>query len=164
IIRVDIGSARNRALLRKCLTVHVGATRRSGYTGVTVLQASRWPRHNRAGARLTIPGDCCRARVSGGDGAAMTATKGVAVRTGAALCSIWLAGCVISPPQTAAEFRSAVASAQTATKETFEVDRPLAQVGASFQRLASECLSKTIRMTEHQPGVSYMVVTSTYKP
>jgi hypothetical protein len=94
----------------------------------------------------------------------MTAAKAIAVRTGAALCSVWLAGCGISHPQTAAEFRSAVAGAQSATKDTFEVNRPLAQVGASFQRLASECLSKTIRMTEHQPGVSYMVVTSTYKP
>jgi hypothetical protein len=80
------------------------------------------------------------------------------------LCTLWLAGCGISHPQSAAEFRSAVAGAQSATKDTFEVNRPLAQVGASFQRLASECLSRTIRMTEHQPGVSYMVVTSFYKP
>jgi hypothetical protein len=94
----------------------------------------------------------------------MTGAKAIAVSTGAALCSIWLAGCGISAPQTTAEFRSAGAGAQMATRDTFEVNRPLAQVGASFQRLASECLSKTIRMTEHQPGVSYMVVTTTYKP
>ena len=30
----------------------------------------------------------------------------------------------------------------------------MSQVGASFQRLAYECLSKSFRMTEHQPGVS----------
>jgi hypothetical protein len=93
----------------------------------------------------------------------MTAAKAIAVRTGSALCSIWLAGCSISHPQSATEFRNA-AGAQTAAKDTFEVNRPLSQVGASFQRLASECLSKSIRMTEHQPGVSYMVVTTTYKP
>jgi len=96
----------------------------------------------------------------------MTTAKTIAVRTGAALCSIWLAGCGISAPQTAAEFRNGVANgiAAGATKDTFEVDRPLAQVGASFQRLASECLSTTIRMTEHQPGVSFMVATDAYKP
>jgi hypothetical protein len=84
---------------------------------------------------------------------------------GAALWSMWLAGCGLSQPQTAAEFRNGVANgiAGGATKEIFEVDRPLAQVGASFQRLASECLSKTIRMTEHQLG-SYMVATFTYTP
>jgi len=70
----------------------------------------------------------------------MTAPKAIAVRIGAVLWSIWLAGCGISQPQTAAEFRNGVANgiASGATKETFEVDRPLAQVGASFQRLASE--------------------------
>jgi hypothetical protein len=107
-----------------------------------------------------------RARVPSGDNAAMTAPKAIAVRIGAALWSIWLAGCGISQPQTAAEFRNGVANgiASGAAKETFEVDRPLAQVGVSFQRLASECLSKTIRMTEHQPGVSFVVVTDSYKP
>jgi hypothetical protein len=85
-------------------------------------------------------------------------------RVAGAVCTLWLAGCGISHPQSAAEFRSAVAGAQSATKDTFEVNRPLAQVGAAFQRLASECLSRSIRTTEHQPGVSYQVVTSTYKP
>lgn len=87
-----------------------------------------------------------------------------AVKATAALCTLWLAGCGISHPQTATEFRSAVAGAQTATKDTFEVNRPLAQVAASFQRLASDCLATTIRTTDHQPHVSYQVVTSTYKP
>jgi hypothetical protein len=97
----------------------------------------------------------------------MTAARAIAARTGAALCSIWLAGCGASTaPQTAAEFRDGVSNGLGggAIKETFEVDRPLAQVGASFQRLASECLSVAIRTTEHQPGVSYSVVTSTYRP
>src|SRR5262245_13355817 len=75
----------------------------------------------------------------------MTAAKAITVRTGCALYSIWLAGCSISQPQSAAEFRSAAAGAQTAAKDTFEVNRPLSQVAASFQKLASECLSKTIR-------------------
>src|SRR5262245_44783002 len=39
-----------------------------------------------------------------------------------AFCTLWLAGCGISHPQTAAEFRVAVAGAQTATKDTFEVN------------------------------------------
>jgi hypothetical protein len=56
----------------------------------------------------------------------MTA-KSIAVRIGCALCSIWLAGCTISQPQSAAEFRIAAAGAQTAAKDTFEVNRPLSQ-------------------------------------
>jgi hypothetical protein len=93
----------------------------------------------------------------------MTAAKTIAVRTGAVLCSIWLGGC-ISQPQTAAEFRNGVAIgiAGGATKDTFEVNRPLTQVGASFRRLASECLDRTIRgqLTRH----GYVSLTTTFKP
>jgi len=39
-----------------------------------------------------------------------TAPKAIAVRTGAVLSSIWLAGCGLSQPQTAAEFRNGVAN------------------------------------------------------
>jgi hypothetical protein len=80
-----------------------------------------------------------------------------------ALCALSLTGC-LSHPQTAAEFRQAVPGAATAGMDTFEVNRPLAQVAASFQKLASDCLGRTIRTTEHQPHVSYQVVTTTYKP
>src|SRR5262245_39168345 len=79
------------------------------------------------------------------------------------LCALWLAGCGVSHPQTAAEFRTAVAGAYSATKDTFEVDRPL-EVASSFQKLASDCLARTIRTVEHQPHVSYSAVTTTYKP
>ncbi len=88
----------------------------------------------------------------------MTAAKAIAVRAGAALCSIWLAGCAASiAPQTAAEFRNGVANgiAGGAIKETFEVNRPLAQVGASFQRLSTECLSVAIHLTYFGPGLSF---------
>jgi hypothetical protein len=77
---------------------------------------------------------------------------------------LWLSGCGISHPQTATEFRVAVADTQFATKETFEVSRPLAQVAASLQRLAADCLARTIRTTDHQPMVSYQVIVSTFKP
>src|SRR5262245_19783635 len=87
-----------------------------------------------------------------------------AAKLAVVLGMLWLGGCGISHPQTAAEFRVAVAGTQMATKETLEVSRPLAQVAASLQRLASDCLAKTIRTTEHQPMVSYQVLTSTYKP
>jgi len=85
-------------------------------------------------------------------------------RIAAALCALWLAGCSIPHPQTAADFRVAVADTPMATKDTFEVNRPLPQVAAAFQRLASECLAKSIRVVDHQPMVSYSDVTSTYKP
>src|SRR5262245_11065464 len=87
-----------------------------------------------------------------------------ATQSAVVLCALWLAGCGVSHPQTATEFRTAVAGAYTATKDTFEVDRPLAQVAASFRKLASDCLDRTIKTTEHQPHVSYSAVTTTYKP
>jgi hypothetical protein len=100
------------------------------------------------------------------EGVPMTAAKRNAVSAGLALCSVLLAGCGLSQPENAADFRNGVANGlySGATKETFEVDRPLAQVGASFQRLASECLSKAVHFTEHQPGVSFISGTYTYKP
>jgi hypothetical protein len=82
----------------------------------------------------------------------------------AILCALWLAGCGVSHPQSAAEFRTAVAGAYSASRDTFEVDRPFTQVAASFRKLAADCLGRTIRTTEHQPGVSYSAVTTSYKP
>ena len=73
-----------------------------------------------------------------------------------------LSGC-ISHPQTAEEFRKAVPGAMTAKVETFEVDRPFNQVASTFEKMGPNCLSKTIKMTEHTK-TSHLVVVTTYKP
>jgi hypothetical protein len=73
-----------------------------------------------------------------------------------------LSGC-ISHPQTAEEFRKAVPGAFSAKVETFEVDRPFTQVASTFQKMAPDCLSKTIKTTS-QTNMSYQVIVTTYKP
>jgi hypothetical protein len=73
-----------------------------------------------------------------------------------------VSGC-ISHPQTAEEFRKAVPTAFTAKAETFEVDRPFSQVASTFQKMAPNCLSKTIKTTS-QTNMSYQVIVTTYKP
>ena len=73
-----------------------------------------------------------------------------------------LSGC-ISHPQTAEEFRKAVSTTLTAKVETFEVDRQFSQVASTFQKMAPNCLSKTIKTTS-QTNMSYQVIVTTYKP
>ena len=78
------------------------------------------------------------------------------------LCTIGLFGCV-SHPQTAAEFRKAVPGAFMAKVETFEVNRPFSQVANTFQKMAPQCLQKTIKTTS-QTRRSYQVIVTTYTP
>jgi hypothetical protein len=74
-----------------------------------------------------------------------------------------LAGCVSQMPQTAEEFRKAAPGAFLMKTESYEVNRPLKQVAATFQKRAPECLSQRVRMTEQSARSSSVVVT-TYKP
>ena len=78
------------------------------------------------------------------------------------LFTLWLSGCV-SHPQTAEEFRQAVPGAFLATVETFEVERPFSQVADTFQKMAPQCLNKTIKTTS-KTYQSYQVIVTTYKP
>ena len=82
-----------------------------------------------------------------------------------ALVGASLTGCAITSghPQNADEFRQAVPGAFMGKLETFEVDRPFADVAETFQRKAPECLNVTIR-TVSSTYQSYQVIVTTYKP
>jgi len=74
-----------------------------------------------------------------------------------------LAGCATQQPQNAEEFRKVAPGAFLMGSETFEVNRPLKDVAATWQRRAPECLNVSIRTTS-QTSTSYQVITSIYKP
>jgi hypothetical protein len=79
----------------------------------------------------------------------------------APLTALLLAGCATEHPQNADEFRKAAPGGFMMRSETVEVNRPLAQVGAAWQRRAPECLNVSIRTTS-QTSTSYQVITSIY--
>jgi hypothetical protein len=74
-----------------------------------------------------------------------------------------IAGCAGQMPQTAEEFRKAAPGAFLMKTESYEVNRPLRQVAAAFQKRAPECLNVTVRTTS-QTTTSYQVIVTTYKP
>ena len=77
--------------------------------------------------------------------------------------SVVLTGCVTSHPQNAEEFRTAVPGAFMAMTETWEVDRPLKDVAATFQKRAPECLNVKVE-TESFSTTSYQYIVTAYKP
>jgi hypothetical protein len=76
-----------------------------------------------------------------------------------------LSGCAVMTghPQTAEDFRQAVPDAMTAKYESFEVNRPFADVAATFSTKAPECLDVTIRTTS-KTNMSYQVIVTDYNP
>ena len=74
-----------------------------------------------------------------------------------------VAGCAGKMPMNAEEFRKAAPGAFLMKSETYEVNRPLKQVAAAFQKRAPECLSMTVETTS-QTRTSYQVIVTTYKP
>lgn len=76
-----------------------------------------------------------------------------------------LPGCaaMTGHPQTAEDFRQAVPGAMTAKVESFEVNRPFADVAATFSSKAPECLDVTIRTTS-KTNMSYQVIVTDYNP
>ena len=79
-----------------------------------------------------------------------------------AAAAMLFAGCA-TQPQNAEEFRKVAPGAFMMGSETLEVNRPLRDVAATWQRRAPECLSVSVRTTS-QTSTSYQVITSTYKP
>ena len=80
------------------------------------------------------------------------------------LAAACVAGCAGGKqPMSAEEFRKVAPGAFLMKSESYEVNRPLKQVAAAFQKRAPECLNQTIRMTERSATHSLNVVT-TYKP
>lgn len=82
----------------------------------------------------------------------------------AALAAASIAGCAVQQPQNAEDFRKAVGGGAMMTKtETYEVNRPLRDVAATFQRRAPECLTVTVRTVSQTTG-SYQNIVTEYKP
>ncbi len=80
-----------------------------------------------------------------------------------AITALALAGCVTSHPQTAQEFREAVPGAFMAKVESFEVERPFAEVAEAFQSRAPGCLTGRVKTTS-QTNMSYQVIVTAYTP
>ena len=83
----------------------------------------------------------------------------------AVTCLIVLAaaGCATHAPQTADEFRRMAPGAFMVQVQSFEVKRPVREIGETFRRRAPECLNVTTRSTEQGPG-HYHTVETAYTP
>jgi hypothetical protein len=79
------------------------------------------------------------------------------------MAAAFVAGCAGKMPMNAEEFRKAAPGAFLMKTESYEVNRPLRQVAAAFQKRAPECLTQTVRMTS-QTTTSYQVIVTSYKP
>lgn len=73
------------------------------------------------------------------------------------------AGCAGRMPQTADEFRQVAPGAFMVGVQSFDVRRPLREVGETFRRRAPECLNVTTRTTS-RTRTSYQVIDTAYKP
>lgn len=65
-------------------------------------------------------------------------------------------------PQNAEEFRKAVPGAMMTKTDSYEVNRPLRDVAATFQRKATECLNMSVR-TVSQTTTSYQNILTEYR-
>ena len=79
------------------------------------------------------------------------------------LIAVGLGGCIGKMPQTADEFREVAPGAFMAEKATFEVDRPLAEVGKTFKKYAPKCLDVRLETTSKTNTSSQYIVTK-YTP
>jgi hypothetical protein len=66
-------------------------------------------------------------------------------------------------PQSAEEFRKAVPGAMMAKADSYEVNRSVKDVSATFRRKAPECLNVSVR-TVSQTTTSYQNILTEYKP
>ena len=78
------------------------------------------------------------------------------------LSALVLAACG-GMPQSAEEFRKAVPGAMMTKTDTYEVNRSMQAVGATFRQRAPECLGVQVR-TVSQTTTSYQNILTTYKP
>ena len=80
----------------------------------------------------------------------------------ALVAALAAAGCAGKMPQTADEFRQMAPGAFMVQVQSFEVNRPVREVGETFRRRGPGCLNITIRTTSSAPG-SYQVIETAYK-
>jgi hypothetical protein len=79
--------------------------------------------------------------------------KRLSVLTGM-LCAVVLVGCgTTTYPTTGAEFKQATASSSLLDRESFEVNRPFAQVARALQRKSAECLNYKLDIAIRPVGV-----------
>jgi hypothetical protein len=79
------------------------------------------------------------------------------------ILSVLLAGCSMQYPQNAAEFRKMLPESSFGTKEEINSSRSVAEIGATFKKMAPQCLDVRIR-SEERSNTSYHVVVTRYKP
>jgi hypothetical protein len=78
--------------------------------------------------------------------------------------AVMVTGCSSGPaPQTPDDFRKMTSTAVMGQVISFEVARPVRDIGRTFQAKAPECLEATVKMSDRSPGMPYSV-TATYKP
>ena len=80
----------------------------------------------------------------------------------AAVASLAAVACA-PMPQSAEEFRKAVPGAMMAKTDSYEVNRSVKDVAATFRRKAPECLNVSVR-TVSQTTTSYQSILTEYKP
>ena len=78
------------------------------------------------------------------------------------LSALVLASCG-GMPQSPEEFRKAVPGAMMTKTDSYEVNRSMQAVGATFRQRAPECLGVQVR-TVSQTSTSYQNILTTYKP
>jgi len=78
-----------------------------------------------------------------------------------ALISVLLQACV-QMPQTAEEFRKLVPGAMMTKTDTYQVNRPMSEVAATFERLAPKCLNVTVQTVSHST-TSFQNLIARYK-
>jgi hypothetical protein len=73
------------------------------------------------------------------------------------------AGCSVNYPQNADEFRRDLPGSFMGSVQSFETNRPLRDIGRTFQSRAPECLSVKVRTVSQTSG-SYQNILAAYKP
>lgn len=84
------------------------------------------------------------------------------VGTAVAIAALLIAACA-QMPQTAEEFRKAVPGAMMAKTDSYEVNRSMKEVAATFRRRAPECLKVSVR-TVSRTNMSYQNILTEYTP
>lgn len=79
------------------------------------------------------------------------------------LSLLFFAGCAVSHPQTAEEFRQAVPKSSFAKMEQFVVNRRLKDVAKTFRKMAPKCFNKRIK-TVSTGYMHHQVIVTAYKP
>jgi hypothetical protein len=98
---------------------------------------------------------------AGFDGGGLTMMHHTRLAAPIAAATVVLQACG-GMPQTAEAFRQAVPGAMLAKTDTYEINRPMRDVAATFERKAPECLNMAVR-TVSQTSTSYQNILTEYR-